>query len=204
MIQTPLTRQFAPDQRILLSDRTWAQFKQIQKGFENSSGVRLFYFDGTVEILRPGRDHEFFSRFIGYLVMTFLFEKGIRCIPTESMTQEKEGVSSVQADESYCVGSPKAIPDLARCFADTARVEIAFTSGGESKLPRYQALGVPEVWFWEDGVFALNHLSASGYERVDRSQLPNLQDLDIALLTRCTLMAETDELAALEEFRKRK
>ncbi|MGV0024693.1 Uma2 family endonuclease [Phormidesmis priestleyi] len=196
MTQSSLRRQFTPDQRIVLNDRTWEQFKHIQKGFENSPGVRLFYFDETVEILMPGRDHEFFSRFVGYLVMTFLFEKGIRCIPTGSMTQEREGISSVQADESYCVGSPKVIPDLA--------IEIVLTSGGESKLPRYQALGVPEVWFWEDGVFALHHLSASGYERVDRSQLPNLQDLDIALLTRCVLIAETDELAALEEFRKHK
>jgi Uma2 family endonuclease len=196
MTQTPLRSQFKLDQRIVLNDRTWEQFKHVQKGFENSSGVRLFYFDRTIEILMPGRDHEFFSRFIGYLVMTFLFEKGIRCIPTGSMTQEKEGISSVQADESYCIGCPKAIPDLA--------IEIVFTSGGESKLSRYQALEVPEVWFWEDGVFALHHRSTSGYERVDRSQLPNLQDLNIALLTRCVLIAETDELAALEEFRKHK
>jgi Uma2 family endonuclease len=196
MTQTPLREPQIQDQRILLNDRTWEQFKHIQKGFENASGIRLFYFEGTIELLMPGRDHEFFSRFIGYLVMTFLFEKGIRCIPTGSMTQEKEGISSVQADESYCIGGPKPTPDLS--------IEIVFTSGGESKLPRYQALGVPEVWFWEDGVFALHHLSAHGYDRVEQSQLPNLQDLDIALLTRCVLMAETDELAALEEFRRHK
>ncbi|KAM3102708.1 Uma2 family endonuclease [Phormidesmis sp. 146-12] len=184
------------DQRILVSDRTWEQFKQIQKGFENAAGIRLFYFEGTIELLMPGRDHEFFSRFIGYLVMTFLFEKGVRCIPTGSMTQEKEGVSSVQADESYCIGSSKPTPDLS--------IEIVFTSGGESKLPRYQAIAVPEVWFWEDGTFTLYCLVAGQYVQVKKSQLPGLQDLDIDLLTRCVLMSETDELAALNEFRKHK
>lgn len=182
------------DQRIIHHARTWDQFKLIQKGFEDSPGVRLFYYNGTVEILMPGQNHEFFSRFIGYLVMTFLFAKGIRCKPTGSMTQEKEGVSSVQADESYCIGGSKPIPDLS--------LEVIFASGGVSKLARYQALGVSEVWFWEDGVFALYHLHGSGYKRIERSQLSGLEDLDIALLTRCVLMAETDEIAAVNEFRK--
>lgn len=27
----------------------------MQQGFENSRGVRLFYFDGTIEIIKPGK-----------------------------------------------------------------------------------------------------------------------------------------------------
>jgi hypothetical protein len=88
------------DQRTVYPNRTWEQFKLIQKGFEGLPGVRLSYYEGTIEILMPGRDHELFSRIISYLVMTFCFDRGIRCTPTGSMTQEREGVSSVQADES--------------------------------------------------------------------------------------------------------
>jgi len=77
-------------------------------------------------------------------------------------------------------GSP---PDLS--------IEIVFSSGNESKLNRYRALGVKEVWFWEDGLLALYHLGDSGYQRVDRSQL--LPNLDIDLLTRCLLMTDTVE-----------
>ena len=51
------------------------------------------------------------------------------------------------------------------------------TSGDESKLERYRALGVPEVWFWEDGLFTLYHLRDNGYERIYRSELPTLADL---------------------------
>ncbi len=181
------------DQRIVLQG-TWEQFKLIQKGTEGSPGVRLSFYDGAIEILMPGREHEFFSRIIGYLVMTFCFERGIRCLPTGSMTQEKEGVSSVQADESYCIGSPKPSPDLS--------IEVVFTSGGEAKLARYRALGVREVWFWEDGVFALYHLCGDGYERTQRSQLAGLEELDMLLLSRCVLIAETNELEAIAEFRK--
>ncbi|NEP29804.1 MAG: Uma2 family endonuclease, partial [Moorea sp. SIO3I6] len=76
------------DQRIV-HDGTWEQFKFIQKGFDGSPGVRLFYYDGIIEILMPGREHEIFASIIGYLITTFLTEKGIFFQPTRSMTQEK-------------------------------------------------------------------------------------------------------------------
>lgn len=142
----------------------------------------------------PGREHEIFSRLIGYLVTTFLTEKGIFFQPTGAMTQEKEGVVSAQADESYCIESAKTIPDLS--------IEVVFTSGGISKLERYKALGVPEVWFWEDRVLKLYRLQDDTYEPIDRSQLPGLNDLDLDLLRRCILMAETDTGAAIRAFRR--
>jgi len=181
------------DQRIV-HHGTWEQFKFIQKGFDGSPGVRLFYYDGTIEILMPGREHEIFASIIGYLVTTFLTEKGIFFQPTRSMTQEKEGVVSAQADESYCIGSVKSIPDLS--------IEVVFTSGGTSKLERYKALGVPEVWFWEDGSLKLYHLRDGSYEHIDQSQLPGLSELNLDLLRRCILMAETDAGEAIRAFRR--
>ena len=173
---------------------TWEKFKFIQKGFDGSPGVRLFYYDGAIEILMPGREHEIFASIIGYLVTTFLTEKGIFFQPTRSMTQEKEGVVSAQADESYCIGSVKSIPDLS--------IEVVFTSGGTSKLERYKALGVPEVWFWEDGLLKLYHLRDGSYELIAGSQLPGLSELNLDLLRRCILMAETDAGEAIRAFRR--
>jgi Uma2 family endonuclease len=181
------------DQRIV-HHGTWEQFKFIQKGFDGSPGVRLFYYGGAIEILMPGREHEIFAHVIGYLVTTFLVEQGIFFKPTGAMTQEKEGVVSAQADESYCIGSVKPIPDLS--------IEVVFTSGSTSKLERYKALGVPEVWFWEDGLLKLYHLRDGSYEPIDRSQLPGLSTLDLDLLRRCILMAETDAGEAIRTFRR--
>ncbi|NEO13212.1 MULTISPECIES: Uma2 family endonuclease [unclassified Moorena] len=181
------------DQRIV-HDGTWEQFKFIQKGFDGSPGVRLFYYDGIIEILMPGREHEIFASIIGYLITTFLTEKGIFFQPTRSMTQEKEGVASAQADESYCIGSVKPIPDLS--------IEVVFSSGGISKLERYQALGVPEVWFWEDGLLKLYHLTDGSYVPIERSLLPGLSELDLDWFRHCVLMAETDAGEAIRAFRR--
>ncbi len=183
-----------PDQRLILSGRTWQQFKLIQAGFEDFPGSRLFYYNGTIEILMPGRDHEVFKSIIALLLGIFFEANGVEFEPTGSMTQELENTISVQADESYCIGASKSIPDLA--------IEVVFTSGGPNKLQRYQALGVSEVWFWQDGLFTLYRLGELGYERIHHSQIPELATLDFELLTRCVLIGETSRLSAMREFRQ--
>ncbi|MBV9384841.1 MAG: Uma2 family endonuclease [Chroococcidiopsidaceae cyanobacterium CP_BM_ER_R8_30] len=182
------------DLRMIYHDRTWEQFKLIQKGFEGLPGVRLSYYEGMIELLMPGQDHELFGCVIRALLFNFFAQKGIFFLPSGSMTQEREGKASVQADKSFCIGSRKPIPDLS--------IEVIFTSGSESKLAVYQALGVLEVWFWQDGVLRLHHLRESGYERIERSELPGLEDLDIELLKRCILIAETDPGEAARVFQR--
>lgn len=181
------------DQRILLQG-TWEKFKLMQQVAEDSPGVRLAFYEEEIEILMPGREHELFGCVIGGLLLIYLARKGIFFQPTGAMTQQKEREVSVQADKSFCIGSVKPIPDLS--------IEVIFTSGSVRKLRRYQALGVAEVWFWEDGALTLHHLRDNGYERIERSELPGLEDLDINLLKRCILIAETDAGEAVRVFQQ--
>lgn len=182
------------DQQFIYHGITWQKFKLIQEGFADSPGIRLSYYQGTIELLMPGREHEIFKGIIGFLIELFCLEKGIEFEPTGSMTQERDGEVSAQADESYCFGTSKPIPDLA--------IEVIFTSGNLNKLKRYQVLGVPEVCFWQDGLFSLYRLRGNDYERVNRSEIPELVDLDFEHLTRCVLVAQTSRLEAAKEFRK--
>ncbi len=179
------------DQRLVHSGVSWHNFKSIQAGFVNSPGIRLFYYRGEVEILAVSQEHEAFSGVIALLLGTYFVEKQIEFTPTGSFTQQKEGEASAQADQSYLIGRGSGV------IADLS-IEVVFTSGNQSKLSRYQALGVPEVWFWEDGVFALYHLRSDGYEKISQSEV--LPDLDIDLLSRCLMMASKVE--AIRHFRQ--
>ncbi|MEM9006859.1 MAG: Uma2 family endonuclease [Cyanobacteria bacterium P01_F01_bin.86] len=197
MVQAlPLT---TTDQRIVHSDITWQQFEQIRNGFGNSRRVRLFYYDHTVEILMPGREHEFFKSIIGFLIELFCLETNLEFEPLGSTTQEREGEAAAEPDESYCFGSSKLTPDLV--------IEVVFSSGNTAKLQRYQALGIPEVWFWEDGVFSLYRLRQLGhnqlaYDPIEHSEIPELNTLDRQLLSRCVLIAQTSRLQAAKALRK--
>lgn len=75
-------------------------------------------------------------------------------------------------------------------------------SGGMSKLERYQALSVPEVWFWEDGLLKLYHLQNGSYEGIDRSQITEVSNFNLDLMKRCILMTETDTGEAIRAFRR--
>jgi len=194
MIQGLEKPKASEDKVVLYYDRTWEQFKHIEKGLEGSPGVRLFFYEGVVEVLMPGQPHEIFKGVISSLLDYFFLHFNITVTPTGSVTQEQEGVASAQADDSFCFGDFKPIPDLS--------IEVVFTSGSIAKLKRYQALGVPEVWFWEDGLLTLHRLGENGYTRVYRSQIPELERLDIELLSRCVLLGETDWLGAVRTFRE--
>ena len=180
------------DVRTIHHGKSWDQFKYLQKGFESSRGVYLFYFDGIVEILMPGRAHELFKSVIGFLVETYLFNCEVEFEPTGSMTKEKEKVASVEADESY------EIEGL------TLSIEVNFTSGDINKLSRYQALGVDEVWFWEDDVLEMYHLQAGEDQQIDRSRIPALSSLDSQLLSDCIAIGETSRIEAAKKLLKAK
>lgn len=197
MLQTPtrpaLSSEQEQDQYFIYSGLTWEQFKLIQAGFADSRGIRLSYYQGTIEIIMPSRAHETVSRLICLLLGIFCMEYNIEFEPTGSMTQQREGEVSLEPDESYCFGVSKSTPDLA--------IEVIFTSGSSKKLQRYQALEIPEVWFWQNGKFSLYRLQKDDYEAIPRSEIPELANLDIDLLTRCVVMAQTSRLEAANTFR---
>ena len=175
--------------RTIQRGKTWAQFEHLQQGFEHTRGVKLFYYNGTVEILMPGAAHELFKKVIAILIEVFLLDRQIEFEPTGSMTQKREGTAAAEADESYVIQGTKLC------------VEVNFTSGDESKLDCYQALAVDEVWFWEDGILAVYHLQSEGYQRVSRSQISALSSIDLAVMAECILIGETSRVEAVERFR---
>lgn len=174
------------DIRTIQRGRTWEQFRHLQQGFENTRGIRLFYYNGTIEILMPGEAHELFKSIIGFLIETFLFHRAIEFKPTGSMTQEKPGIASAEADESYEIEGLKLA------------IEVNFTSGDASKLERYQALAIDEVWIWEDGVLTVYHLQSGRHEQVNHSLIPALSSIDLKVLSDCILLGETSRIKAAQ------
>jgi Uma2 family endonuclease len=178
--------------QIVIVKGDWAKYKLIQQGCAESPGIRVSYFDGTIEIVMPSRPHEIFSGAFHLLLSLYLAHLDIQCLATGSANQEAEGTAAAQPDQSYCIDGIKPIPDLS--------IEVVFSSGGINKLERYRAIGVPEVWFWEDGVLDLYHLRPSGYEKIERSELPGLKHLDLDVFKRCLLVGETSTTDAIKEF----
>ena len=183
-----ITPEPLPTQRMVIPG-TWKQFELLRQGFEQSKRVRLAYYEGTIEIIMPGQVHELFKTIIGMIIESYLIDRALEFLPTGSMTQKVEEVAAAEADESYVVGEFKL------------SIEVTVASGDDSKLQTYKALGVNEVWFWEDGVLEIHHLINGEYDRVESSQIPELSGIDMAVLAKCVLMGETSRVKAIGEFR---
>lgn len=180
------------EDQLLLLQGSWEKFELIQQGCEDNKGLRISYFDGTIELLMPGLLHEIFSHAIGTLLTIFLAHQGLLFFAMGQTDQKKKPIAAAQPDQSYSIGSLKKIPDLA--------IEVVFSSGGINKLAKYQAIGVSEVWFWEDGTLALYRLRGKVYEPIEQSELEGLKDLDLAALKQHIMMAETDLGEAVRSF----
>jgi hypothetical protein len=79
-------------------------------------------------------------------------------------------------------------------------IEVNFTSGDASKLERYQAIGVDEVWFWEDGVLAAYACWTGTFQQCDRSTIPALNVIDLDVLANCVLVGETSRIQAAQQL----
>lgn len=178
------------DSCLTLRGVSWSQFESLEAAFESVGGIKFAYLDGILEIMTVSPEHEETKSTLSVLLEAYLREKSIRFYVKGGPTLgSKELGARKEPDESYNLQTKKAIPDLV--------IEVVFTSGGIDKLQLYKRLGIPEVWFWEDGVLSIYCLREE-YEQVDRSEL--LPELDIALLVR--YITYFDQYDAVTEFIK--
>ena len=174
---------------VLLYDVSWKQLEQLDINLAGT-GARLTYLDGILEIMSPLSDeHEDSKKTLAMLVEVYMRSKNIRVYSRGSATLGKrENKTRREPDESYNLGTKKSIPDLI--------LEITVTSGGINKLEIYKRLGIPEVWFWEDGLISVYCLEAGEYQKVARSTL--LPDLDLELLAKHSRMG--DQFDTVNEY----
>ena len=188
-----------PEDCYITDGVSWQQYDTLLTKLGDSSGLRITYLDGVLEIVSPSRRHESRKTRIGTFLEIYFLETETEYFPLGSTTfrsQAKQG--GTEPDESYCIGAEKAIPDL--------MVEVIATSGGVNKLAVFNRLGIPEVWFWQNESLSLYHLREQipsrfietyGYESITQSEL--LHDLDVALLVKC--IRHPSPLKAAKEFR---
>jgi len=174
-----------------LSGISWERFNKIQSDFDDIPSVKLTYTGGLLEIMAPiSNEHEYVKSNVGELLGTYMREKRIRFYRRGSFTLKKEGYSSGEPDESYCIDTNKEVPDIV--------IEVVITSGTLNKLDVYKPLNISEVWFWKNKQLQIFHLTDGEYQQVARSQF--FPDLDLEILQR--YIDYPDQYDAVLEFQK--
>ena len=185
---TPAARLAGAEHRFLLHGVSWETYSSLRA--EQGSGVRMTFDRGDLEIMTLGLPHENVSRMIAVLINVWAEEREVLLRQAGSLTLSRRDRSrGLEGDASFYICNYSAMHgreqfDIARDPPPDLVVEVQFSTPALDKLPIYAALGVPEVWLWQENAFTILILSPAGvYETAaDSLNLPGFPVADSATL----------------------
>ena len=194
-------------QRLRLHDINWDEFEAILMELGEHRATRVAYHQGILEIRMPTPEHEVDKELIGDLIKILLEELEIDCECFGSTTFKQTTMGSgIEPDQCFYIQNHLQMrgkrrvnlnvdppPDLA--------LEVDVTS--KTQLDAYMALGVMELWIYDDGELKLYVLRSNQYEPVRLS--PTFSELPIPSLVQELLedSREKGRRAALKALRQK-
>jgi len=191
MTTLQLQQLIPPGKSILIHDLSWQEFENILEELGENRSARVAYDNGTLEIMTPLPEHEADKEMIGDFLKALLEELDIEFLSLGSTTfKNSKMLKGIEPDQCFYIQNEAAVrgkkrldlsidppPDLACCFADTARVEIDVTS--RTHPDTYAALGVPELWRRTGTQIQVNILSNGQYLAAQTSSVFPFQIQDV-------------------------
>jgi Uma2 family endonuclease len=157
--------------RAILPNITWHTFETILTEIGNHRSTRLAYDQGTLEIMTPLMSYEHNKRLIEKVICTLAEELNLNLKSTGSVTCKRQDLSKgVEPDSSFYIQNEpimrnKQNLDLTQDPPPDLIIEVDYTSASLDRLPIYLALGVPEVWRYDQPIMQI-------YQLVDGVYLP--------------------------------
>jgi Uma2 family endonuclease len=145
-------------QRILLTDISWSEFEEILREFGEKKASRLAYYQGTLEIKMPLPEHERVKVIIGDLLKILLAESGMDWESFGSTTFQQESmVVGIEPDDCFYIQNYRRM------------IEVDITS--TTRLNVYEALGVSEIWKYENRQIKIYRLQEGEYQPIEISRI---------------------------------
>ena len=176
---------------MLLHDVPWATYVVLRDTVD-SRAVHMTYLEGRLEIMVKSKLHEVSTKQIARFLELFCLELDIPLYGYRETTWRSEEASrGLEADECYCRGADRELPDFA--------IEVIAGAPLLDKLEVYRGLGIREVWTYlaTESAFRIFALHDGRYAEIDRSEV--LPELDVARLI--PFLQHEDQHVALKTFR---
>jgi Uma2 family endonuclease len=170
-----------PGQRIQLQGIDWAKFEAIVDELGDRRSSRVAYFDDVLEIRMPLPEHEKAKVLIGDVIKMLLEELDIDNECFGSSTFKRSSMAAgIEPDDCFYIENARQMVgkmrlDLAIDPPPDLAIEVDITS--KTGLDAYQALGVPELWRFEDGHLRISLLQNGIYQ--DAKFSPHFLQFDV-------------------------
>ncbi|MBD2482666.1 Uma2 family endonuclease [Planktothrix sp. FACHB-1365] len=167
-----------PGSQITISNLSWQDFEEILIDLGEKRSSRVAYYRGTLEMMSPLALHERPHRIIGYILTTILDIQGRDWEDFGSTTLKRPPLAGIEPDTCFYIENAQRVQgcthlDLKHYPPPDLAIEADVTS--KITLEAYEAIGVPEVWIYENQQLKIYLLSDQGYtETVNSPTFPEL------------------------------
>lgn len=207
VIATPISQiKLAPGSAITISGLTWKTYAALLQEMSEDRPTRIAYDQGVLEIRMPGELHEIVNRLLAKIITMLAMELGIEANDFGSVTLNREGLDrGIEPDTCFYIqhaaGGQGMDENYSESLPPDLVLEVDIASSSASKLPIYQAMGVPEVWLYRRQGLSIQWLQAEQYTDMSNSRafpMVRVEQLNQWLKLRQT---ETD-LAVLRDVQR--
>jgi len=193
-------------EHLVLHDVSWEAYERLLEAFGDRR-LRHTYIDGVLEIMSPLRRHESVKTFLGRLIemMAYQLDIDIECLGSTTLRKQAKK-RGLEPDECYWIqhaleaaGNDDFDPN--RDPPPDLAIEVNVTHADLSRESVYAALGVPEIWHFDEEDDAVRILVRSG-----ETYIPAQRSLALPLFTPEVLQrfierrAEVTERVVMKEF----
>ena len=142
--------------RVILRDVSWETYERLLEDLKSRSSPRLAYDQGVLEIMSPHLEHDRTNRILATIVEIVLEELEVDFEAVGSTTFKRGALKrGFEPDSAFYIRSAERVRDKKKLDMEVdpppeLAIEIDLTNDSLDKFPLYAALGVPEVWRYED------------------------------------------------------
>lgn len=164
-------------QCVIVQGVSWYTYACLLADFADSSGTRMAYDRGTLELIAPSFRHEQAADLIADIVKAVAEAQGLDCIPAGSTTFKRQDIErGFEPDASFYLQHAvdvrgRVTLDLAVDPPPDVIIEIGLTHPSLDKFPIYVALGIPEMWRYDGQQMHIYRRADVGYTEVPASDI---------------------------------
>lgn len=156
-------------QRVVLPNISWETFEAMLTEMGDNRVTRVAYDQGMLEIMTPLMPHEHNKRLIEKLIDTLAEELGLNIKSIGSTTCKRKNMQrGVEPDSGFYIKNEPAMRskqslDLTIDPPPDLVIEVDYTSSSVDRLPIYKALGITEVWRYDEPTMLIYQLQGGNY-----------------------------------------
>ena len=198
-------------QAVVLHNISWDSYKQITAVLQDETPAHFTFDRGKLEIMVLSLRHENLKKLLAMLFERFAENLEIEIFAGGSTTFQREDLGrGFEPDECYYVQNAEFMRGKATVNLDfdpppDLTIEVDVKNSSLNRIGIFAAIGIPEVWRYNESELKIYVLRGEIYEASTESRvLPGIQSSEITRLLETGLRAShRDFLKEIDEYSNR-